>query len=824
LGKVKEGGKTINRRWASYYIKPECSKYVNNNGDAWSRPVLLKSFRTFIGAQNFLEHVQVEDLSKGRIIDAVPRDLGESLYIDILVATDRKHTDLIADIESGKMAAMSMGCFLPGTQVSLADGRRIAIEDVVPGEMVLTHKGRAREVLNKQIRHGRWGTRRINAVGVPSEIVATDNHPFFVFRAPDVCGCGCGEALTSPKRSGHRRSMTRRFLRGHDKRVFNPNGVYSLDEYRARQERLADISRPRLVEVRADELRVGDMLCFPRPSYVGNDIDTSSAHARLLGYFLAEGSFLKYKGDVSGVEFTFSTSERDTYVAEVCDLFPQAFPGSNPRLHVREDRSTISVQVSGRSVATWFRTHGGEYCHGKRLSQVAMSWSTDLHLDIIGAWINGDGTLGKAGHTAGVTTSYDLACQMHMLMARCGVFARIAAGVGSKSVDVRDVVGGVPVRDEVTGKLPWYTVTVGRLESAAFLGRTDKVAVASDQGRMLHVSDDQVTFKVTSVEASAYTGWVYDMEVEEDHSYIVEGVAVHNCNVDHTTCTLCGNVAVDETEMCEHVRYQKLNRFIDNQGQQRIIAELCGHESEDPTGGVTFIEASWVANPAFKGAVMRNILVPTQMSEAAMRQAQQVLASPPPEWTVGHGRSLAAKAGDPQFDFADGEDAAAPDAPKPEPIPDPLSESEERIYKELLNRVEQRVTDALDKKAPRPSPEDSSISPNDNVNKMASIKRAYVSALTSIIASVDTDIDLVERVASLDTAMGVRASNVIYQTALRVGAVSRYASEAEYLSACGDVLRRDPTQTEADALVRVGRILNHAVGNHRTDTNSRSQR
>ena len=405
LGKVKEGGKTINRRWASYYIKPDCSKYVNNNGDAWSRPVLLKSFRTFIGAQNFLEHVQVEDLSKGRIIDAVPRDLGESLYIDILVATDRKHTDLIADIESGKMAAMSMGC-----------------------------------------------------------------------------------------------------------------------------------------------------------------------------------------------------------------------------------------------------------------------------------------------------------------------------------------------------------------------------------------------------------------------------------NVDHTTCTMCGNVAVDETEMCEHVRYQKLNRFIDSQGQQRIIAELCGHESEDPTGGVTFIEASWVANPAFKGAVMRNILVPSQVSDTTLRQAQQVLASPPLEWTVG-GRSLAAKIAEPQFDFTDGEDGgAAPEAPKPEVKPDPLSESEERIYKELLNRVEQRVTDALDKKAPRPSPETSSIAPNDSVNKVASVKRAYVSALTSIIASVDTDIDLVERVAALDTAMGVRASNAIYRTALRVGAVSRYASEAMYLSACGDVLRRDPSQAEADALVRVGRILNHAVKNHRTDNNSRSQR
>ena len=865
LGKVEEGGQTVNRRWGSYIITPNCSKYVNNNGDAWTRPVLMKSYRTFVGAHNFLEHVQVEDLSKGRIIDAVPRDVGESLYIDILVATDRKHSDLVSDIESGKLGAMSMGCFLPGTQVSLADGRRIAIEDVVPGEMVLTHKGRAREVLNKQIRHGRWGIRRINAVGVPSEIVSTDNHPFFVLRAPDVCGCGCGEVLpasTSKRTPSHRRDMTRRFLRGHDKRVFNPNAVYSLDEHRARQERLAEISRPRLVEVRADELRVGDMLCFPRPSYVGNDAGVGSAHARLLGYFLAEGSFLKHKGDAVGVEFSFALSERDTYVAEVCDLFRQAFPESNPRVYERDDRNTAAIQVSGRDIAAWFLAHGGEYCHSKRLSQDAMSWSTDLHLDIIGAWINGDGTLGKAGHTAGVTTSYDLACQMHMLMARCGVFARIEARVGSKSVDVRDVVGGVPVRDEVTGKLPWYTVTVGRLESAAFLGRTDKVAAASDQGRMMHASDDHIMFKVTSVGSDAYTGWVYDMEVEEDHSYVVEGVAVHNCNVEHTTCTKCGNVAIDETEMCEHVKYQKLNKYFDNNGKQRVIAELCGHESEDPNGGVTFIEASWVANPAFTGAVMRNILSPAEVSADMVRRAQSVLSSPPRKWVSSQNtraaRNLTSADDAPLFDFSQlGDDkpkddaapaadkpkdeapapevpaseAPAPKAPKPPASKSELDDPTERLYKDLLDRVEKRVNDTLSGKAPPPGPEQSSAAQNDSVNKNASsvrvaAMRMYAASIKDIVATSVTDVDVVDRVASLDRAAGFAVPVAIYRTALRVGAVMRYRSEASYLSACADALGRLPDQMEANSLVRVGRILNHHAGalRLRTDNPDRSQR
>ena len=110
LGKSKVGSVIVDRRYDDYYIKPESSQFVNNNGDSWSRQVLLAAYPTFIGAHNFQEHVQIEDQSKGRIIDAVARDIGDSVYIDILVATDRKHASLVQDIESGKLATLSMGC------------------------------------------------------------------------------------------------------------------------------------------------------------------------------------------------------------------------------------------------------------------------------------------------------------------------------------------------------------------------------------------------------------------------------------------------------------------------------------------------------------------------------------------------------------------------------------------------------------------------------------------------------------------------------------------------------------------------------------------
>ncbi|MCH8518085.1 MAG: hypothetical protein LAT68_17450, partial [Cyclobacteriaceae bacterium] len=107
---MKFEGKSVNRKYPDYRIAPESDKFINNNLDAWSRGVILKSYPSFIGAHNFVEHVQIEEQSKGRVIDAVVREVAGSLYVDILVATDRKHEELINQIESGKMSALSMGC------------------------------------------------------------------------------------------------------------------------------------------------------------------------------------------------------------------------------------------------------------------------------------------------------------------------------------------------------------------------------------------------------------------------------------------------------------------------------------------------------------------------------------------------------------------------------------------------------------------------------------------------------------------------------------------------------------------------------------------
>ena len=120
---------------SDYLIKPEFSPYVNNNGDAWTKGVILNSYKSFIGAENYQEHVQIPELSKGKIIDAVPREIvigkdkeGNDLstvYVDILVATDRKHEDLVRKIEAKELTTLSMGCLIKYSVCSKCGNRAV---------------------------------------------------------------------------------------------------------------------------------------------------------------------------------------------------------------------------------------------------------------------------------------------------------------------------------------------------------------------------------------------------------------------------------------------------------------------------------------------------------------------------------------------------------------------------------------------------------------------------------------------------------------------------------------------------------------------------
>jgi len=102
-------------KFDKFLITPESTKYVNKNMDCWTSGVLENSYHTFRFVPNYVEHVQIPALSKGRIIDSVLRKVDDTTLVDILVATQKTHSDIIRKIENGYFGGMSMGSIVKFT-------------------------------------------------------------------------------------------------------------------------------------------------------------------------------------------------------------------------------------------------------------------------------------------------------------------------------------------------------------------------------------------------------------------------------------------------------------------------------------------------------------------------------------------------------------------------------------------------------------------------------------------------------------------------------------------------------------------------------------
>lgn len=948
LGAFNEMGRNINRKWANYRVKPSCDIYINNNHDCWDRPVLLKSYRTFVGAHNFVEHVQIEQQSKGRIIDAAARDIGDSIYTDILIATDRRHTSLIRDIEAGRMGTMSMGCsvtetqctkcgnvaadetemcFPPGTRVLLGDGRYVPIEEIVEGDLVITHTGETHTVTETMRRQYDGELVSLNVDGVPAALRSTPNHPYWVLRPAQICACGCEQPLrrTVEHERGSVKAFQRRFLPGHNTRLQNPNPDASNVVEMAEFNRLFEID---LEFAEARDLNKGDYLAFPIPQGSENTGDATTNRARLIGYFLAEGSFVKREGKKVGVDFTFGHHEYDSLAAEVVELLDaefgreerrvasadwQTLVAENPvspvqrrstsrpvpsdvscpacsapsdyALNVRfkkgaddcykckvcdrhwvdsadrsvqarryrkpletENSGTTVVRLMDDKAAEFFFKYCGEYSNEKCLDPSVLRWEPAIQKHVLFGWLGGDATQCEMG-IVGTTTSFQLLSQMHILAARSNLYAYKKATFAGKTTTFNQVVNGngsVTVRDH-RGWLPSFGLVIsdpqGFSDEVRFSDReTARVSMSGLTDGFKRVGN-WLIYRIREVSRELYSGIVHNFEVEKDHSYVVEGLAVHNC---------------------EHIKYAKGNYEFDARGNKYRIAELCGHHTLDPTGGVHFIEASWVAIPAFQGAQLRNIVGPETINVNTKSQMREILANPQntPEWTQ-NSIPKAARVGRPDpaveaearrqarvaADFFSGEEeeegvdpmapppdegdaggddpmappggdmGAPPDPMAPpgggmpgmpgepgaEPEKDPMETLEGDIEKYVLDKIRKKLKDKLTEEVSEDaaSPPEMGSSTNENLNKQA----ALVAGTEALLRIARSDIELLDGLMRLKVSHGLKVSRDLYRTALRVGSTGEQEPLEKYLQRCAAMLTRTPTVGEAKTLVRLGRIL-----------------
>ena len=823
IGRNMVQGVQIDVRWPDFRIKPECHDIINNNSDAWERSLLLSTYRTFIGAHNYLEHIQLPALSKGFIVDAIARDLGKSAYIDILVATDRKHQQLVTDIVAGDISAMSMGCHLPGTQVYLSDGSPIGIEDVRPNMEVLTQKGNSCRVENLQIRENRWKVRTIKSVGLPP-ITSTDNHNYYIIRC---------ETVEKTRGRG-----------GKNSKLHVVEKDYPFDYAEART------------------IREGDFLAFPiSQDEVQSDVTLSEA--RLLGLWIGDGwKFENNHDSTVGVGFCLDESHPEI-VREAIQALDQvawvnrelhvAMGGNAPRpqsTSVSNRRGASYLMNTSRSFRAIVDRHtSGRTSSDKLIGKSVMSWPKDHQMAFLSGLIDSDGCVSTSKRgTKNVflsTRNLKLAHQYMQIAARCGIIPTFSVAERSGTKMLPEAAGidyQIKLRNSDVVRVPSLKVrsAIGGIRSTK-AGRNNR-----------WITDKYIYSEVKKIDRSDYAGFVYDLQVDQDHSYVANGVGVSNCISLFTVCTRCGNVASDDAQLCPCVLYLgKGTKFADEQGIEHPVAELIGHASVPNSN--QFIEASWVRNPAFRGAVRRNILNPDSTQVASNIDEARKIYSLRSEKPLPKGMKKAASRiaqGEDQddqdldslFDQGEGQDQGGGQdqdqgadqgggQDSGQPKPDKLDEMLDKVQEQLLSILVDKLGEKLE---PKPEDVGSIVAPslergNDNIvrssnefdrrvrktfpkspniHKWASkhYRIVHEGGSKAVRASKMTSKDLIVLSWIEDRVRGHSYSPNLYKTAMKTGSISNFPSKTSFLASCKMKLGRDLSVGEEKFLIWKGRI------------------
>ena len=378
-------------------------------------------------------------------------------------------------------------CFVSGTKILLEDGTVKNIEDIAIGDMVITHKGRARKVLNTFITKHDGVVLNIKTKG-RENIICTAEHPFYKL---DVVS-SADTRNVSPK---------------HILRQLNPKINYIFEQ--------------------ANKLQKYDLLLSPVLNEKIIDSEITPGKARLLGLFAAEGNFGKKYNKDQSVRFTFSTKEYEKLALFTKDLFEKEFGNISVQIQRPANRNICELTVTGKGICKFFRDNAGEYSEFKTLSEEIVFGKKEIKEQFIVGWLDGDGCVEKdSGQTIGVTISPNLASQISVMLNSLNI------GHGISKTKEHEI--HIHKNNKISLAKESYRILINATEGK------DLIKIASRLEFLNHGKEkkQQLFYKnhsihsIKSIFEQEYVGNVYNFEVEEDNSYVVNNIAVHNCNGD----------------------------------------------------------------------------------------------------------------------------------------------------------------------------------------------------------------------------------------------------------------------------------------------------
>lgn len=504
---------------------------ANRNGDYFKEKDLKKYYKIFENSGVFWNHDN-KDPSKsfGNVLKSFYNDKMHRIELVIEVPVE-KSRHLKDYIKEGRPISVSMGlntpCFIAGTHVRTADYLTKPIEDFAEGDIVPTSQGNFKKVLKKTITPYIGDIVEVSP-RVGNKLVCTPAHKFHVIDF---------------RKLGYSKTALR--LGDISKIVEKSGNIESLKEW-----------------VPAGKLDP-DRHLLTQTVYHGDieyDDRIDENMARILGYYLSEGHIMK-RSDRNGkneknIGIILSCHIDDNLLAEIHSLVENINITITNIAVFRNNSSELvrTVHIYSHELAEIALEYCGQYAKSKKLSEKIYKWPNNFKMHLLGAYADGDGhfSVSKShyGHLSFSTSSKTLSTQLKALLD--------SLGLQSSQNRLNHKPSGKARHSTIE-----YVNVLDKYAAQEFYGYCSKVfkVKLEDKSsvRKKFIGNTAVQL-IKSIERKPFAGDVYDIVVEDDHSFIAEDINVHNSE----TCSICGHVTRGSyANRCEHLKFMMNTTFHD---------------------------------------------------------------------------------------------------------------------------------------------------------------------------------------------------------------------------------------------------------------------
>ena len=382
-----------------------------------------------------------------------------------------KHLGSVTDIHGGDIDPVDIitfgsPCFPAGTLVLTKKGYE-PIENIRVGDEVFTHKGNWKPVSAIGYKYSRTVKMKGNHYG----LIATPNHPFY-------------SAEQGEEWNGSRHIRTLKNIgewtpaeEMQGKRWAVPNCISGL-------------KIPNIYQTSAKQ---------NTPPEINEDL------MYIIGRYLGDGWLRdgqrpnRPEGQTWGQIFICANTEEADYLEE---RMHKVFDGISTISRFSE-RTVEKFRVSNQALCEWILDNFGCKAEGKTIPAWVYCMSDGMRKALLRGYLDSDGYRFKESSWKAATVSKRLAHGIRLLGETLGY----SATVYFVHTEKKTTIEGRTVNQK-----PWYQI------------------VLTDEKRKTSIKEGIHTwYKCRSVEPYSDEQKVYNITVDDDHSYVVEGFVVHNC-------------------------------------------------------------------------------------------------------------------------------------------------------------------------------------------------------------------------------------------------------------------------------------------------------